>query len=398
MKKHFLVIIGVILSNLLYSQFEILLNDVYSTDSMSAWVVGDNGTIIHIVEGGMYWEDHSYNTDLMLNSIQFVNELKGFIVGESGLVLRTTDGGNLWEIIDLGVTYNFKSVLFVDDQYGWISSYQFQGEGLFKTINGGKDWEYINVNNYHHFFIDSINGWSCRYSQGINYINRTHDGGLLWNAISSVSWGGLPSIFFLDSLYGIRCSPWIGNTSCYNTINGGLSWSPNNLSLTPGDIYDIYFLDTLNGWISVYNGILYSNDFFASFEGFGYEYERFISLSIHGYSNGWAVSNYLDCPLSKIWKLNGINEWIQIELVGIQNTSPIQLLSINPNPAHSEVIISGIDANAIEEVSIYNTTGQRVLHQKGADRKVDISDLQQGLYVVEVVVGNARIRGKLIVR
>ena len=73
-------------------------------------------------------------------------------------------------------------------------------------------------------------------------------------------------------------------------------------------------------------------------------------------------------------------------------------ISIYPNPAQAEVIISGIDENAIEEVSIYNTTGQRVLHQMGSDRRVDVSKLQQGLYVVKVMVGKQRFRQKLIIQ
>ena len=73
-------------------------------------------------------------------------------------------------------------------------------------------------------------------------------------------------------------------------------------------------------------------------------------------------------------------------------------IHIYPNPAHSEVIISGIDENAIVEVSIYNSIGQRVIHKREAGHKVDVSSLQHGMYVVEVVVGKHRIREKLIVK
>lgn len=84
--------------------------------------------------------------------------------------------------------------------------------------------------------------------------------------------------------------------------------------------------------------------------------------------------------------------------VSISEPNKPKSISIYPNPSHSEVHISGIDDHAIVEVSIYNTTGQRVLHQQGADRRVDVSSLQQGLYVVEVIVDEQRFRQKLIVR
>jgi len=85
-------------------------------------------------------------------------------------------------------------------------------------------------------------------------------------------------------------------------------------------------------------------------------------------------------------------------ITGIGEMDAIGFMAIYPNPALSEVIISGIDEYAIEEVNIFNTAGQRVLHQRSADRRVDVSSLQMGLYVVEVMVGKQRYRQKLIVR
>ena len=79
----------------------------------------------------------------------------------------------------------------------------------------------------------------------------------------------------------------------------------------------------------------------------------------------------------------------------IKETSNIRLF---PNPAHSEVIISGIEESTIEEVSIYNSTGHKVVHQRGADRRVDVSSLQQGMYVVEVVTEDTWLREKLLIR
>ena len=72
-------------------------------------------------------------------------------------------------------------------------------------------------------------------------------------------------------------------------------------------------------------------------------------------------------------------------------------MSIYPNPAHSEVFISGVNHLPVE-VSMYNMTGKRVLHQQRSDRRVNVSNLQQGLYIVEVMVGEERIRQKLIIK
>ncbi|NQT77711.1 MAG: T9SS type A sorting domain-containing protein [Bacteroidetes bacterium] len=71
-------------------------------------------------------------------------------------------------------------------------------------------------------------------------------------------------------------------------------------------------------------------------------------------------------------------------------------IKIFPNPAHSEIMISGINGS-IEEVNIYNRLGQRIIHQRGTSNKLDVSNLIPGMYVIEVVIENMRIKEKLII-
>ncbi|NQT78399.1 MAG: T9SS type A sorting domain-containing protein [Bacteroidetes bacterium] len=97
-------------------------------------------------------------------------------------------------------------------------------------------------------------------------------------------------------------------------------------------------------------------------------------------NNGW---NFEDCD--------------QI-ITGIDEMDADGYMSIYPNPAISEVFIQDIDDHLPAEVSIYNMTGQIVFQQQGVDRRIDVSNLQQGLYVVEVIVGKRRLRQKLIIR
>lgn len=83
MKFFILWLFGIIFSNMIFAQnFDISFNDIYSTDSLSAWIVGDEGTILHINDGGASFEDHSFSTSLNLNSISFADEQRGFIAGD----------------------------------------------------------------------------------------------------------------------------------------------------------------------------------------------------------------------------------------------------------------------------------------------------------------------------
>ena len=104
-----------------------------------------------------------------------------------------------------------------------------------------------------------------------------------------------------------------------------------------------------------------------------------------------SICDYLANPNGTItigFNAPGCENQVEVEAactVGIPESIADPLVTIFPNPAHSQVTIKGLDKGAVVEVSIFNNIGQRVIHQKGADRKVDVSSLQQGMYAIEVI-------------
>ena len=72
-------------------------------------------------------------------------------------------------------------------------------------------------------------------------------------------------------------------------------------------------------------------------------------------------------------------------------------IELYPNPANQELNIS-VEGYAIDEVSIYSITGQKVMQAKPVNGAVDISCLQPGMYIVEVTIENTRLRKKLLVQ
>ncbi len=83
---------------------------------------------------------------------------------------------------------------------------------------------------------------------------------------------------------------------------------------------------------------------------------------------------------------------------GVYDIDYMSVFTIYPNPSHSEIIISGLDKTTIEEVNIYNRLGQKVIHQKGAETKINVSSLLPGMYLVEVVLEGIKLRKKLVIR
>ena len=70
--------------------------------------------------------------------------------------------------------------------------------------------------------------------------------------------------------------------------------------------------------------------------------------------------------------------------------------SIFPNPATDRLTISPKDGVTIDEVILYNQIGQKVLHHKPVMQPIDVSMLRQGMYVIDVICGKRKMRGKFI--
>ena len=97
----------------------------------------------------------------------------------------------------------------------------------------------------------------------------------------------------------------------------------------------------------------------------------------------------------------GCNTQIEVEEacgVGIPDITFSSVFSVYPNPAEKEIYISGNNKEIIKEVNIYNQIGQKVLHKTGITNTLDVSMLKQGIYVIEMVSNERKIREKLIIK
>jgi hypothetical protein len=91
-------------------------------------------------------------------------------------------------------------------------------------------------------------------------------------------------------------------------------------------------------------------------------------------------------------------DYVSVLVSGIDHPGESHHLSIYPNPATNQLNITTKNGAAIDEVSIYNLAGQKVFRRNPQHNVLDISKLQTGIYIVEVVLGREKIRQKLIVQ
>ena len=85
------------------------------------------------------------------------------------------------------------------------------------------------------------------------------------------------------------------------------------------------------------------------------------------------------------------------QFVGVPAVNLESEFSIYPNPAKEKLFISSKNGMSIDEIIIYNQTGQKVLQETRVADVVDISILKQGVYVIELLSNGLKMRTKLIV-
>ena len=116
-----------------------------------------------------------------------------------------------------------------------------------------------------------------------------------------------------------------------------------------------------------------------------------------------SICDYLISPNGTIEihdNATGCNSQEEVEeacAVSVERIHPEEGISIYPNPANRQLTISSKDGTTIEEVIIYNQIGQKVLLEKPANNIIDISELQPGMYIIEVLSGQRKVRGKLVI-
>ena len=69
-----------------------------------------------------------------------------------------------------------------------------------------------------------------------------------------------------------------------------------------------------------------------------------------------------------------------------------------PNPAFDDVIYITTTKNAPKEVTIYDIFGKAVLRSRMSDNALDISHLDAGVYVLQVIEDKKRITRKLVIK
>jgi len=97
----------------------------------------------------------------------------------------------------------------------------------------------------------------------------------------------------------------------------------------------------------------------------------------------------------------GCNSKNEVELAclaGIVNNASEFKIVIHPNPALDNIHIINEKGIKLDEISIYNTFGQRALNVTEVIDIIDVSNLEAGFYIIEIVADKRKLNKKLIIQ
>ncbi len=195
--------------------------DLYGLDFISPGtgsVVGQSGTILKTLNGGLNWSPQTSGTGVDLKDIRMLNKDTAVAVGKSGTILRTSDKGITWGVITSPVATDLNAICFTDSFTGYIAG---NNGVILKSVNSGLTWVQLTSNTTKHLYdIDfSVAGTGCTAGEN-GKIMRTTNSGATWDSASSTISTDLYSIDFLDSR-GMSVG---AGGKIISTSDGGQTW------------------------------------------------------------------------------------------------------------------------------------------------------------------------------
>lgn len=100
----------------------------------------NQGFLTNIYSDGNYsgWDSLAFE----LNDIELINGKSGYITAH-GTILKTIDSGRTWQVLPIE-NDNFKAIQVINEEEAWTCGYN---GSIFRTRNGGRSWERLRNGN-----------------------------------------------------------------------------------------------------------------------------------------------------------------------------------------------------------------------------------------------------------
>jgi len=181
----------------------------------------------------------------IISDAYFVDSTTAYASGTS--FWKTTNGGKSWTQLysfRTGAylndsTYYWSFLYFLNEQTGWV----FGNFGLYKTANGGVDWQLITTpfdisRSGAIFFLNSDTG----YVATENSVEKTTDGGISWVKVFTGT-SAYHDIYFVSNETGYVTD----DTKIFKTVDGGNTWT-REVAVVSDRLMGLHFTDPNHGW------------------------------------------------------------------------------------------------------------------------------------------------------
>ncbi|MCS7016436.1 MAG: YCF48-related protein, partial [Gemmatales bacterium] len=127
---------------------------LWFVDEHEGWAAGDDGLILHTIDGGQTWERQKSGTRAHLRSVHFLSPFVGYAAGEeplpqtpatAGVLLFTRDGGTTWRALSENQMPGLFAVRFLDERRGVVAGDTCEAfpSGVWMTEDGGLSWRMV---------------------------------------------------------------------------------------------------------------------------------------------------------------------------------------------------------------------------------------------------------------
>jgi photosystem II stability/assembly factor-like uncharacterized protein len=239
---------GLSFSNITPANFLHENNKIYAVSNTMAVATNDI-KIFTTKNGGLSWNVSSYGTPNMYipNDVYFKDTLNGMAGCSWNLMRETTNGGDTWtnRFFTQDTTQeHILSISFPNSSLGFYTT----GDKLYKTTNGGTDWNLFQILNPQLGkikFVDVLNGVGSDY----NSIYYTTDGGITWSKCNFINHfydfdikiNGTGSVLMV-----------VADDSLYTSFDLGKTCESEKIPYD--ELVHIIMKDPATAWLSGFNG------------------------------------------------------------------------------------------------------------------------------------------------
>lgn len=222
----------------------------------TAWVVGENGTILTTTDGGKIWRPQKSETEEDLSTVSALDGETVWVGGDNGTILKTTDGGLIWNQQQSNAWEMINRILAVDENTAWAGGYH----RYLITTDGGSKWTVSN-GYLNEIVAGTVTVYAANAREAWNVcpdglLIRTKDGGEKWTyRETGMSAESGPSDKILDFFAIDLKTAWVVRMdgAILRTGDGGATWTKQD-SGTTDSLWSICAVNGNTAWAVGENG------------------------------------------------------------------------------------------------------------------------------------------------